>query len=134
MKKLSGIVAFLMALFMMGACSSNSPKAVVEKAMDCIMDKDFDGYVEFINITPKEGEDIAAQKKMLAGMLQDKYARSVEKKGGLKSYEIVSEEVAGDGKTAVVAIRVTYGDGEAKEDTIKMMKDDGGNWKMDAGK
>jgi len=134
MKKTFVFLALVMTVLVFASCGSNSPKDVAGKAVECIQKKNFDGYADLVNFSSKEGGDIDGQKKMLVGMLQDKYAKTIEKKGGIKSYEVLSEEIASDGMTAVVGIRITYGDGEEKEDTVKMMKDEGGNWKIDAGK
>ena len=59
--------------------------------------------------------------------------KTIEKKGGLKEVEIVSEEMAEDGNSAIVTYKQHYGDGSVKEDTQKMIKVDG-KWLMDIGK
>ena len=50
-----------------------------------------------------------------------------------KEIEIVSEEMAEDGNSAIVTYKQHYGDGSVKEDTQKMIKVDG-KWLMDIGK
>ena len=69
----------------------------------------------------------------LVAMVQEKGSKTIEKSGGLKETEIVSEEMAEDGNSAVVTIKQHYGDGRVKEDTQKMVKVDG-KWLMDIGK
>ena len=49
-------------------------------------------------------------------------------------YLVLSEEVADDGETATVVLKVTYGDGSEEENTLKLRKDEEGNWKLDMGK
>ena len=43
--------------------------------------------------------------------------------GGVKDYEIVSEEISNDGKTATVRVKVTYGTGEVEEENTHLVKD-----------
>lgn len=72
------------ALFIMTSCGGgNSPKAVTEKAMKALHDKNYDSFVEYIYITPKEGKDMEASKKMLSGMLQNKAEQTYAKKADL---------------------------------------------------
>lgn len=135
MKKLIGIMALMAALFIMTSCGGgNSPKSVTEKAMKAILDKDYDTFVEYVYLTPKEGEDIEGSKKMLSGMLQGKAEKTYAKKGGFKSYEILGEQVDEKGENAVVKVKMVYGDGSEKEDDVKLKKDEKGEWKLDMGK
>ena len=48
--------------------------------------------------------------------------------------EILDAEVADDGETATVVLKVTYGDGSEEENILKLRKDEEGNWKLDMGK
>lgn len=127
--------ALVMSLFVLGACGgSNSPKDVAKEVVECLKEKDFEGYAEMVHFTSENSEEVEAQKKMIVSMLQDKYAKTVEKKGGIVSYEILSEEIEPDGNKAVVGISIKYGNGDVKEDNIKLVKDGDGKWKVDAGK
>ena len=135
MKKLSSIIIVLVAMVLLTGCSKNTPTAVAEKSMQCIIDKDFEAYTDLLYIEPKEGEDIENQKKMIAAMLLGKYDSTVKKKGAIKSYEVTGEEISEDGETAVVKMKIMYDNGkEDDNETIKLRKDKDGNWKIDAGK
>ncbi len=135
MKKLLGLATIIMAAMVLAGCSDNSPKGVAAKALDCIIDKDFDGYADLLYLKADGKEDIDTQKKAISSMLEDKYDKSLGTKGGLKSYEILGEEVDEDGKKAVVNVKLVYGNGEEKDgETIELRKDDSGNWKVDSGK
>ncbi len=135
MKKLIGIMALMAALFIMTSCGGgNSPKSVTDKALKAMLDKDYDTFVEYVYLTPKEGEDIEGSKKMLSGMLQGKAEKTYAKKGGFKSYEILGEQVDEKGENAVVRVKMVYGDGSEKEDDVKLKKDEKGDWKLDMGK
>ena len=59
--------------------------------------------------------------------------KEYEKKDGLKSIEIISEEISEDGNTATVKIKQTYGNGETQDGTQSMVKRDG-KWLMSVDK
>ena len=135
MKKLFGVIALFIAVFTMCGCSDNSPKGVAEKAMSCIQAKDWEGYVDLMCFEEKEGQDIAKDKEQLAALLKAKGEKELDKKEGIKSFEIVSEEISEDGNTAKVKADIVYGNGDEKKDnTIKLKKDAKRNWKLDGGK
>ena len=66
-------------------------------------------------------------------MLKEKVSKEYEKKGGIKDIEILSEQVAEDGNTAMVKTKYTYGNGETEEGEQQMVKKDG-KWLMSIGK
>ena len=134
-QKLLGTVLLLAAMFVVCSCTDNSPKGVATKSVKCLQNKDFKGYADLVYLKAKEGEDVNKQKEMVAGLLEGKYDKKIGKKDGIKSFEVLSEEVAEDGKTAVVKMKVVYGNGEEDNDeAVKLIKDDKGDWKLDAGK
>ena len=102
--------------------------------MSALQKKNYDEFVKYVNIKTKEGEDPEAARKMLSGMLQGKADKNYEKKGGFKSYEIVSETIDESGDKALVVVKMTFGNGETEEEDCPMVKDSEGNWKMDMGK
>lgn len=125
---------FIAALTMSG-CSDNSPKGVAEKAVSCMQAKDWKGYVDLMYFEEKEGKDIAKEKEEFAALLKEKGDKTIDEKGGIKSYEIISEEIAEDGNTATVKAKIVYGNGEEdKDETIKLKKDGKGNWKISLNK
>lgn len=139
MKKILSVTVLVMALAMLVACGGgNTPSSVVEKSMRCLQDKDYEGYVDLLYIDVKEGEDPEVQRNAVASMIASKADQTLAKKQGIKSYEILSEEVtpAEENKpeTAVVKVKIEYGDASTKEETVKLKKDDAGDWKIDMGK
>lgn len=74
----------------------------------------------------------------VTSMIASKADQTLAKKQGIKGYEILSEEVtpAEENKpeTAVVKVKIEYGDASTKEETVKLKKDDAGDWKIDMGK
>ena len=46
-------------------------------------------------------------------------------KGGVTDIEVLSEEISEDGNSAVVKMKITYGNGESEEDETKLVLVDG---------
>lgn len=137
MKRLSIFLGAILAVILMASCSSNSPKAVAEKSVKCIADKDYNGYVDLLYFSEKDKHDakeFEEGKQQLAALLKDKAEKTYSKKGGISSYEALNEEIAEDGKTANVKMKITYGNGTSEETGIKLRKDNDDNWKIDMGK
>ena len=102
--------------------------------MDELKSGNYENFVEGFAL--EEGlpaEQAQQQKAMLASLVGEKASQEYEKKGGLKGFEIVSEEIAEDGNSAVVTFKLQFGDGTDSEDSQKMVKRDG-KWLMDADK
>lgn len=137
MKKLAITVCALAMALMMTSCGGNTPQKAAEKAVECIQDENYEGYVDMIYMKPddtKNAEDVKTSKQTLTALLKDKASKQKEKNGGIEKYETISEELSEDGNTAVVKMKLTYGDGSEKEEDLKMRKDEKGNWKVDLGK
>ena len=66
-------------------------------------------------------------------MLEDKATKTIEKKGAIKSYEIISEEIAENGEKAVVRYNLNYANDTDKNQKIDLVKVDG-KWKVSSGK
>lgn len=135
MKRLVNYIVIAAVAMVMAACSGgNSPKGVAEEAVKCIQNGDYEGYVDLIYMEEKEGVDMAEQKKAIVGMIQAKASTTLAKEGGISSYDILSETVAEDGKTANVEMKLVYGNGDEKQENLKLRKTDSGDWRIDAGK
>ena len=137
MKRILSITLWIAAMFVMASCSSGSgstPGKALGKYVDELKSGNYENFVEGFAL--EEGipaEQAQQQKAMLASLVGEKASQEYEKKGGLKGFEIVSEEIAEDGNSAVVTFKLQFGDGTDSEDTQKMVKRDG-KWLMDADK
>ncbi len=136
MKKVFYFSMMVMAMFLMTACSSSpaTPGDALKKYSEFLQSGDYENFVE--GLAFEENQDAAKvkeQKEALVAMLKEKVDKEYEKKGGIKDIEILSEEVAEDGNTAVVKTRYTYGNGETEEGDQQMVKKDG-KWLMSVGK
>ncbi len=79
-----------------------------------------------------EGDKAEEGKQMIKGLMA-KVGEQIDEQGGIKSYEIVSEEISEDGTSAVVVTSITYGDGTVDEqDTKTVLHDD--TWYLHFGK
>ncbi len=134
MKKLFGAIMMLACVLCFASCGgADTPTAVAEKSIQCLQDQDYKGYVDLLNVEAEEGEDLAANKENAVALIQGKAAQFIEKRGGIKSYEVLSEEIAEDGNSAKVKMKVVYGDDKEDEQTVKLVKVDD-EWKVDLGK
>ena len=133
MKKLfiSMFVA-VVALTLWSCGSANTPSAVAEKAVKCMQKADYEGYVDLMDLKKSDGKDV--EKEQLAALLREKGTKTMEKKQGIKSYKVESEEISEDGKSATVNMKVVYGDGSEDTNKIKLVKNDKGEWKISFGK
>ena len=101
--------------------------------MSALKDKNYEKFVDGINISKGSPEEVEEARKGLVSIMEEKAGKILEKNGGIKSIEIISEEIAEDGNSAVVKFKQIYGDDTEKEDSQKMVKVDG-KWLMDVGK
>jgi hypothetical protein len=84
MKKVLSLAA--VCLFVLALCScgsSNTPEAVTTKAIKCIIDKDYDGYVNLMYFKKeKSSEDM----KQIIALVKDKMDKEMDQKKGIKDY------------------------------------------------
>ena len=123
MKKLIVIICAVVAVFGMTSCKSSSPSNVVKEYYKALQAGDLQKAMTYTDLATDE----EIQKQI------EKY-QSFEIK--IQNYEILSEKVAEDGKTAVVEVKQTMTSAfnkEPKEDTkeLNLVKVDG-KWKIHA--
>lgn len=133
MKQLIRLGLMLVAVLTMVSCTPSTPGAALKNYMSALSDKDYEKFIDGCNISEADSDKAKEIREGLIAMIQEKGSKTIEKKGGLKEIEIVSEEMAEDGNSAIVTYKQHYGDGSVKEDTQKMIKVDG-KWLMDIGK
>ena len=118
--------AVAMVAMVMASCSKggdNTPRAVAEKSVECLKNKNYEGYVDLMLIDDKGkgAEEVKSTKQMYVGMMKSKYEDKVKKEGEMKSYSFISEDV----KDSTVNM-------EQKNDTmiVSLKKDKDGKWKV----
>ena len=133
MKKLFISMFVAVVAFTLWSCGpANTPSAVAEEACKCVQNEDYDDYVELMDL--KETKNQESEKQQFVAMLREKGTKTMEKKQGIKSYKVESEEISEDGKSATVNMKVVYGDGSEDTNKIKLVKNDKGEWKISFGK
>ncbi len=135
MKKFIHLTLALVALCFVTACGGPStPGAAAKRYMEMAGNGQYEKFVDGIAVdedaTP---EEVKQFKTMMVAMLEASGKAELEKKQGLKSVEVVNEEIAEDGQTAKVTLKSTYGDGTTDEETNHMVLRDG-VWKMELDK
>ena len=133
MKKLFISMFVAVVAFTLWSCGpANTPSAVAEEACKCVQNEDYEGYVELMDL--KETKNQESEKQQFVAMLREKGTKTMEKKQGIKSYKVESEEISEDGTSATVKMKVVYGDGSEDTNKIKLVKNDKGEWKVSLGK
>ena len=133
MKKLFISMFVAVVAFTLWSCgSANTPSAVAEKAVKCMQKADYEGYVELMDL--KETKNQESEKQQFVAMLREKGTKTMEKKQGIKSYKVESEEISEDGKSANVKMKIVYGNGDEDTQKMKLVKNDKGEWKISFGK
>ena len=123
-KVLATITVCLMMLALMTGCSSsNTPKAVVEKATKCMLAKDYKGLAQLFDMPESDAEQFGE-------MMETKAEMSVEQKGEVKSYEIIDETIDEEKDEAVVTLKTIYADGNESTQKIPLKKNESGEWKL----
>ena len=121
----------LMCMFLFSACSADTPGAVAKEFVSALQSGNSKKMMDCMAMdTDKEMTD--SQKKqaeLAAAAMAEKGKEALERKGGLKGSEVVSETIDEDGETAKVVLKLTYGDGSDEENSYKMVKQNG-KWKM----
>ena len=135
MKKLISLTMIIGIMAFMASCGSgtNSPSAAAKKIVELIQDGDYGDIVDHMYIEAKEGEDVEAQKEMLAAILDEKVGKSIEEKGGLKDFEILEENISEDGESATVRIKYYYEDGTEDSENMEFVNVDG-DWMLELNK
>jgi len=127
MKRVLSIFAIVAALFMV-SCGGSTPSDAAVEVYQMIIDGKYDAVAENMYYESTDAEEVEQSKALIASMLKEKAAPQFEKKGGIKNVEALSETIAGDGQSAVVELKITYGDGSEETEKAEM-KLDGGEWK-----
>ena len=130
MKKLfSTLAVALVALIAFTACGGheNSPQGVAKAAMEALQSGDAEAYFDLM-----DGAEESQNREQTVALIKEKAFKSIEAKDGIKSYEIIEPEepIAADADKAAIKVNVFYGNGQEEGKTLRLKKDDNGNWKL----
>ena len=135
-RALASAMVLISVVCVMNSCSGgdNSPEGIVSKALTKLQEKDYVGYIDLIKFSETDAEKLQKQKAALLELAQRKFDKSMEKKQGLESWEVLSTDMDATGDVAVVKVKLKYGDGSEEEEDIKVAQNEEGDWMLDAGK
>lgn len=135
-RALASAMVLIAVVCVMNSCSGgdNSPEGIVSKALTKLQEKDYVGYIDLIKFSETDAEKLQKQKAALLELAQRKFDKSMEKKQGLESWEVLSTDMDATGDVAVVKVKLKYGDGSEEEQDIKVAQNEEGDWMLDAGK
>ncbi len=128
MKKLTSAIVLIVAMLALNACNMlfNSPKATVDKAYKCLVDKNYDEFNNYFYFN--EDETASGVMIDLAKVGVKNIAKGLYSAKDLKSYKITEESITDD-NTAVVKVEETYNNGKTYTETVHLRKTKQGNWK-----
>lgn len=125
----STLAVALVALIAFTACGGheNSPQGVAKAAMEALQSGDAEAYFDLM-----EGAEESKNREQSVALIKEKAFKSIEAKDGIKSYEIIEPEepIAADADKATIKVNVFYGNGQEEGKTLRLKKDDNGNWKL----
>lgn len=108
-----------------GDKAGNSPGATAKKFTELFADGKTDKAMEMINGYSEASDEEKSKLNMFMAQAQSE----LEKKDGIKSVEVLEEEINEEGDEAEVKLKTTYGNGETEESEQKLVKVDG-KWKI----
>ena len=130
----ASMMLVLMAVFFTACNKEKTPGEAYKIYATCLAEKNYEGYVDGVDIKT-EGqtkEKIQEARSTLIGLLQLS-SGELDKKGGIKTIDVLEENINEGDTTATVKAKFTYGDGSTKEETVEMVKR-GADWKMKSAK
>ncbi|MFO8055150.1 MAG: DUF4878 domain-containing protein [Bacteroidales bacterium] len=132
MKNLNIVKVFFIAVIAMGifvSCnkqSPNTPGKAAQEFSELLSDGKTDKAMGMIQGFDEASDDEKEKFKMF---MEEAREELKNEKDGLKSVEIVEEEINEAGDEAKVTLKMTYGNEETEETINKLVKEDG-EWKM----
>ena len=125
------VLVCAMAAVVTSCKSSDSPRSVAEKALDCAINEDYRGYMDCIYFP----EDQKQQKEAYIAMIEEKAKKSKENGTADNktptSYKFVSEDIDEEAGKAKVTFEVTYPDGTTKQEPMDLKKEKDGKWYLE---
>ena len=125
MKRVINLSFLVVAIVSLVACSPTTPGKALKSYLTDLKNENYESFIKGVYFP----EDMDEQRKkkdeaQLLAIIKEKGAKEYEKKGGVKSIEILSETISEDGKSAVVEYKQTFGNGEEEKQSQKTIKKD----------
>lgn len=110
-----------------GIGSGKGPGDVYKDAMNKIADGEYEAVMEMMAI--EEGTEATAEELEKTMGILGMVNAMIQAKGGLKSIDIINEEISEDGNSAKIEYKLNFGNGETSEEDSNLVKIDG-QWKL----
>lgn len=125
MKKNITLNFLVVAILSLVACSPTTPGKALKSYLTDLVNENYESFMEGIYF-PEDMDEQRKEKEeaQLLAIITEKGSKEYEKKGGVKSIEILSETISEDGKSAIVEYKQTFGNGEEEKQSQKMIKKD----------
>lgn len=125
MKKIITLNFLVVAILSLVACSPTTPGKALKSYLTDLVNENYESFMEGIYF-PEDMDEQRKEKEeaQLLAIITEKGSKEYEKKGGVKSIEILSETISEDGKSAIVEYKQTFGNGEEEKQSQKMIKKD----------
>lgn len=118
------VLPFLMAVLFV-SCSSNSPRGVAEKALDCAIKEDYRGYMDLVYFSDADKEKKESYIRMIEEKAEKNQNQDTPK---IESYKFVSEEIDEEEGCAKETFEVNYDNGSSREQSVDLIRADDGKW------
>ena len=115
-------VLFVLAALAVVGCGASGPADTVEHFYRYVEAGEVDAAADLFS---DQVTALINREKLKTGLAEQ--TREMKEKGGIASFEILSEDITG--QVADVRIRVEYGNGESEEQDIHLTEVDG-DWKL----
>lgn len=119
--------------FLFTACATtgtkDSPEAVAKEFVTAMTNADTDRFLELMDTSDIEAAELDQMRPKLETIFQ-MMKQELDEKGGIKSIDVVSSEIAEDGNTAQVTLKMTMGNGESEDMPPMPLKKVDGKWKV----
>lgn len=118
------VLSLALTAFVMNACFDKEPKDVAISFVESLYKGNADKMISLLHIKDEEMKQVGV-KEMVVGKL-NAMAKEAESRakaaGGLKNIEVISQNITED--RAQVELRVHFGDGSGRSESISLIKDE----------
>lgn len=126
MTKVISIIAILLIFMGCDKLFGSGPANVVKRFYELAEKGEVSKAFELFSEGAKGMLNMMGGTKALIGLTDE-----IKKKGGIKNFKVVKEDITGE--LATIRFEITFGNGSVKKDDEKLIKQDG-KWKIDAKK
>lgn len=125
--KTFALISLLFAFACKGGAGSSSPGDVYKDAIMKLADGKYEEVMDMM--ADEDDEEMTSEEREKTMGIFGMANATIQSKGGIKSIEILNEEISEDGNKASIDYKMTFGNGEVNEDDNELIKVDG-KWKL----